>query len=344
MYGHYICFTEDQLDEVSQFIPLTEFKKIKEAKEEEDDDREENIWKFKEELNCNSYFQKYPQLANIWYESEVYNPCYLNNVALAIKILKERLVIRNIYTSEDADIWINNPFNRSENKGKSFYTFGYYYNNLENLLNTIKFTDNPYKRGVLKIEYEGFKDPKTGKVYEGHIFLLFYKYIEKEDKLILEVVDTGKWSNTQKHMLNNTLDQIFYFRAYTNVVIKYMFEMTEQEIAMVSSGALQIMEDEAIQGGYCAGWATFYIFYHLFKNIPLEELYNLIFTMDDEVRALFIYLWWDEFFRGNIDILLNHDLDVDMSDPFILEGIPGVNLFLYTHGEENGEINEEEMF
>ena len=135
------------------------------------------------------------------------------------------------------------------------------------------------------------------------------------NKVYIKVIDLACWLRDDKELLKNSFKYI-YSKDILNIQdiqdidinIYFTFDdfiMTEENITTeeelysicrTEKAQLQYAEKELFGIGYCVGWALYFIVEMYINKIDLNTIYRILYQMNKELRAKYIFVWYDNFF------------------------------------------------
>ena len=144
-----------------------------------------------------------------------------------------------------------------------------------------------------------------------------HKYISFDirkngNKVYIKVIDLACWLRDDKELLKNSFKYIYskdiqdiqdidiniYF-TFDDFIMTEENITTEEELYSICStekAQLQYAEKELFGIGYCVGWALYFIVEMYINKIDLNTIYRILYQMNKELRAKYIFVWYDNFF------------------------------------------------
>ncbi len=157
-----------------------------------------------------------------------------------------------------------------------------------------------------------YKD--LGKSIGGH-HISFLVTKTDINKIKFEIIDTGcNYENKEKFMetiltiykndvgeSNEDIEIFIIFSFEEFLKEKYRInslgeEIPENELEILCNKNLQTEEKYLFGYGFCVSWGLFFMIEIFFKGKTIYDIYDMIYRMEDQERAKFIYVWYDNFY------------------------------------------------
>jgi hypothetical protein len=140
-----------------------------------------------------------------------------------------------------------------------------------------------------------------------HLSILINK--TNETRITIDRIDTGCLSNDQKRLFNGTMfklyrDDVGDESKNIEIIInfsfedflkrKYNLEVIEYDDELCIN--LQKQEEMLFGFGFCVSWGIFFMVEIFYKGKEIYDIYDLIYSMEHDERAKFIFVWYDVFY------------------------------------------------